>query len=505
MVLPTDRFAGPSEIQTLNGRPDPKKHVPIVLISPPDIRLMKFTDDEKLHVDPPLGLVYLAAYLRKHGFKSEILDTNALRFSRRMILDWIKERSPDFVGFTVFTHMANVVAEIAAEIKREMPSIKILVGGPHVHMLYKEYVEEHPQIDFVCTGEGEYTLLQLMEAHQNKQDLRTVKGLCYRENGQTVVTQTQDLIMDLDSLPFPAWDMVQTDHYYGPQALDGESPYTIFLNSRGCPYKCTYCVTPSFWGKQRRRSPQNIGEEIEQASHKLKLRAMRFEDDLFTLVKSWAWAVCDEFIKRKLTHIKWETNGRVSNVDFELLKHMKKAGCVSICMGIEFGSQRVQDMTKRGIKIPKIFEVVSMAKKAGLRVKGYFVIGYPTETEQDILETIKLSKALDLDYAVFSYCTPFPGTPLFNYAKEHNLIQSYDWNDYQFGFTGRRPLKLDTISEEKLVELYNRAVREFYYRPSQVAKILWRHPKFAFNFAGATIRKFVAPRSYPTQKLSPAV
>ncbi len=373
--------------------------------------------------------------------------------------------------------------------KKELPSVKIAVGGPHIHMMHKEYLEDFPQVDFACTGEGEYLFSELIETVDAKRDVRSVKGLCYRRGDEVIVTEGRDLIMELDKLPFPAWDQLHTELYRAPHAVGSESPYTIFLNSRGCPYKCTYCVTPSFWGKQRRRSPKNIGDEIELCAQTLKLKAMRFEDDLFTLIKSWAMGVCDEFINRKLNYIKWETNGRVGNIDFDLLQRMREAGCVSLAMGIEFGSQRVQDMTKRGIKIPKIFEVVNMIRKAGIRVKSYFVIGYPTETEADILETIKLSQDLDLDYAVFSLCTPFPGTPLFDYAKEHGMIQSYNWDDYQFGVAGKRPLKLDTISEERVIELYNRAVREFWYRPSQVAKILWRHPKFAWDFGRGKIAR----------------
>lgn len=466
---------------------NPKSRVSVVLISPPDERLIKYTKEEKLLIDPPLGLAYLAAYLREKGITVEILDANAQEFSKEEVVKWVKSQNPRIVGFTVFTHMVTVVADITGKIKKELPSLKIICGGPHIHICYKEFLESFPQIDFTIRGEGEITLLELVEALSGKRDLDSVKGISYRVAGQVISNEKREYISDLDELPFPARNLLPMELYSAPQVLGGVSPYTTFMFSRGCPFRCQYCISPVVWGRQRGRTVQNAVDEIEYVYSRYKIKAMRFEDDTFTVNKNWAKGICQEIIDRGLNHIKWEANTRVGTLDYELLSLMKKAGCISLALGIEFGNQRILDLCQKGFSVTRVRETVQLIKKAGMWVKGYFMLGYPTETEKTILDTIKLSQKAGLDYAVFSLVTPFPGTPLFDYANEKGLLVTEDWNDYQFGYTGRRPLRLDTVSEKRLIELYHKAIKGFWYRPSQIVKILKRHPKFALSFVRQNI------------------
>ncbi|VVB86554.1 Ribosomal protein S12 methylthiotransferase RimO [uncultured archaeon] len=456
-----------------------KKPVNIVLISPPDVDYINAIETDLLVIDPPIGLAYVASVLRDNGMDVKIIDGNALKLSIEDVVELVANDAPDFVGITVYTFMVEVCAKIAKGIKEKSQQTKIIFGGPHIHPQHEEVMRMIPFVDYCVIGEGEYPTLELIKAVNEGNDLTQVKSIAYRLNGKIIINQQREYLKNLDELPFPARDLLPFDAYRSPHSIGGQKPFTLILSSRGCPFACHFCACNAVWGNQRRRSVENVLDEIEFVYKKYNIKAIRIEDDLFTLNKKWAIAICRGMVERGLNKIEWETNGRVGTLSKELLVEMRNANCKSIALGIEFGNQRIIDFAEKGLKIDQVFETVKLIKESGIRVKAYFMIGYPTETKETIEDTIKLSQRLDLDYALFSLATPFPGTRLYKYVMDKRLLKSNDWKDYRFG--SARTCSLDGISEDDLIKLWNRAGSEFYYRPKQMLKILRWHPKYVMQ------------------------
>ena len=453
----------------------------VALVSPPDERLIKYSGKYASAMDPPLGLAYLASYLRSKGHKVHLLDSNAMGLTIGQVEAWIKERKPDILGISVFTLMASVAAGIATNIRKSLPGVKVIVGGPHIHFLSEDFLSKCPAVDYAVRGEGEETLNELIEAITQNMEPRNVRGICYRDptTGTIVSTPDRPYIHDLDTLPFPAYDLLPMATYKAPQVLKGLQPFSIIMTSRGCPFKCQYCNSAVLWGRhQRRRSPANVIEEIKELHEKYGVRALRFEDDLFTLDKEWAGEICEAMCRLGLNKIKWEANGRIGTLNAPLLRTMKKAGCVSIAFGIEFGNQKVLDFADKGLKLEHVKPAIEEIKKAGLRSKAFFMIGYPTETRETVEDTIKFAKTCGVNYAVFSLVTPFPGTALFKYCEENGLLMHKNWDLYQFGTTTNRPIRIPAIPDEELIKLYEKAVREFHYSPRRLLDYTVHHPSF---------------------------
>jgi len=460
----------------------------VVLISPPDEDYIKVIDEEFIVIDPPLGLAYIAAVLQKNHIDVSIIDANASQYSIDTVVEDVIKRCPEFVGISVFTFLIETCCEIAQKIKVALPETKIIFGGPHIHTQYEEVLRLYSFVDFCVRGEGEYAVLELVNTIKENGDLEKVKGISYRSNGKIINNSEREFIKNLDELPFPARELLPFDKYRGPQSIGGKKHFTTILPSRGCPFDCHYCACHAIWGNQRRRSVENVLEEIEYAHTHFGITTMRFEDDLFTVNKKWAMGICEGMIKRGLNKkITWETNGRVNTLSKDLLIAMKNANCRSIAIGIEFGNQKILDFANKGIKIPQIIETVKLIKSCRLRVKAYFMIGYPTETKETIEDTIRFSQSLDIDYVIFSLVTPFPGTPLYDYVVKNNLITSTNWADYRFGKA--RTIKLEGISEDELMQLWYRASDEFWYRPRQMVKIFLWHPRYSTQIAIKTIIK----------------
>ena len=442
-----------------------------------------------VNINPPLSLAYIAAILRKNHINVSMIDGNCQRYSFGEVINQLRTLDPQIIGISVFTFMYSRCGKLAKLIKEEFPAAKIVFGGPHINALHREVMKEIPYVDYCVYGEGEFTMLELVNALNSGKDLKSIKGLCFRENGEIIVTPERPFIENLDLLPFPARDLLPYDSYTAPQSLGGGRNSTILLSSRGCPFKCQYCDNHRSWKTQRRRSAENVLTEIEELYHDYGIRKIRIEDDLFTLNKKWVTDICNGLIEKKLNRLIWETTSRIGTLNPEVLQLMKKANCRSICLGIEFGSQRILDFAQKGIKIEAAYETVRMIKNAGIRAKSYFMLGYPTETKEEMEKTIKLSQDLGLDYANFSIVTPFYGTPLYDYLKENNMLKSTNWDDYHFA--SPKTIYRKDIKDEELLALCARAHKEFWYRPIQIFKSLIWHPSFNLKYSFYLISKFI--------------
>ncbi len=420
----------------------------------------------------PLNLAYLASYLRsKMECEIAILDAEVLGLSYEQIKKSITEKNPDMVGFTCPTPTMNHVFKIAEIIKKEInQKCVVVVGGIHPTAMPEETIKNN-YIDFEVIGEGEITFYELVKAiSEKRQNFEEIKGLCFKRDGQTIATPPRPLIADLDDLPFPARDLFQLEIYYqAPTKKVSNEKAGPILTSRGCAFNCIHCLSQKMWGRNPRfRSTANVIAEIEECLNKYGIKEFNVFDDTFTLNETRAMEICDEIINRKL-NISWVSLSRVNTLTERLLQKMKAAGCKKISFGLESGSQKVLDIIKKQATLAMAQKTVNMVYQAGLTVHASFMLGNIGETEKTIRETISFAKNLPLDNVTFFITSPYPGTELYEMAKNEGLINDKtDWEKFA-PLTKTPPIVVQkNISAERLVYWQKRAFREFYLRPKYI-------------------------------------
>ena len=412
---------------------------------------------------PPVGLAYIAAVLQQNGIEVKIVDAKSLNIPPVVVAERVEEEEPELVGVTVFTSNLKGALETCREIKEHCPYTNIVVGGPHIHPLHREVIERD-YIDFCVRGEGEITMLELAKAISSGADLKQVTGITFKDGEDIIVTPDRPFISDLDTLPFPARDLLP-NHIYRAAIGQSWGKFAAVSASRGCPFHCNFCQVPRFWPVQRRRSVGNILDELEDIAGIYKIKNVRFTDETLPLNKKWITALCQGMAERGLNKkIAWSCDNRVDTINEDILAEMAMANCQVIFYGIEFGNQRILDFAGKGTTIAQICEVIEMTKKAGITPTGNFMIGYPTETRETIQDTIALAVGLDLDFASISIVTPFPGTELYDYCQENDLLRTNNWEEYSYFHPGEGIIKLDGLTSGELVNLYQKAYFEFNYR-----------------------------------------
>ncbi|MBW2989712.1 B12-binding domain-containing radical SAM protein [Candidatus Woesearchaeota archaeon] len=427
---------------------------------------------------PPLGSLYLASFLKEKGIDVKVIDAFIEGYTLEELKNEILKENPDIVGFSSMSCQVNQVLDIAKELKKTNPSIKIVVGGPHISSTKDELFNFTRDVDFLIYGEGEKAMHGFIEALEKGLPFEDVSGLIYRKEGKIMVNNPPQPIGDLDNLPFPDLSLVNLKKYdsYYARSL----PLTSIMASRGCPFNCTFCDAYATHGKRLRlRSPGNIVEELERNYKEYDIKQVMIKDSTFTVNKRWVYEVCSEIKDRNLK-INWTCNTRVDMVNEDILRAMKDAGCYMVFFGIESGSQKVLDKLNKGITIEQIKRGVSLCKKAGLETVGYFMIGSPGETEEDAKKTLEMAKKLKLDLATFGVTVAYPGTGIHKWAVENNALQNKAWymnKDRKISKSIRESsgnLNLKDFPPEKQSELVKRINRSFYFRPSFILKQLFK-------------------------------
>ena len=456
---------------------------------------------------PPLGLAYIAAVLEEADYSVRIIDAPAMGFTLPRVKDELRRLHPDIVGVTATTSTFNDALSVSVAAKEACPEAVVAIGGPHVSFLPEQTLKQVPSIDIVGIGEGEQTFLDLVQALDAGKGLEGVRGLAYRDGGVVRKNPPRPLIDDLDKLPFPARHLLPMGKYlaFGRRIIAGG-----VLTSRGCPFNCIFCSSSLLFGKKfRSRSPENVVKEVEVLHNKYKARDIEFFDDLFTLDRSRAMAICREILDRDL-EIRWVCSSRVDTIDRELLNTLKKAGCAMIYLGVESGSQHVLNLIRKGTRVEQSVKAIRLAREAGIATIASFVFGIPGETLEEMKQTIRLAKSLNPDYAQFSIATPYPGTQLYCMAKEQGLIVKDDWSEY----TVLKPiLATKEFTTNDLEKIILDAYKQFYIRPRYILKhikeghmnivahalrfLLSSHKLRALNFSQES-RSSSAPLGHPT-------
>ena len=386
----------------------------------------------------PLGLMYLAAYVRQRcACKVRILDLCAkiglynpaqeesLESVLRTELD---SHHPDLVGissmFTLYSRSLHDIAKIIKKIKRD---VLIIAGGAHASSFYEEVLED-ANIDAVVKGEGEAPLAEIVNSLKAKTDISLIRGLIIKKNGSIMKNEPSPFIKNLDTIPHPARNLVDMDVYLKDRYSCEHamrSPRAGIASSRGCPFNCIYCAVHSVWERSyRARGPENVADEISYLINTYRVREIAFWDDNMTYHKKRTIAICDEILRRKID-VRWcAPNGvGIMTLDKEMLVKMKKSGCYKLTFGIETGSTNTQKfIRKEYIDFKKAKEIIRFCNKIGIWTHSSFIIGFPYETEDDIMKTIHYAMTSGLDMATFFVACPYPGTELYDIYKKEGLF-----------------------------------------------------------------------------------
>lgn len=439
----------------------------ILLINPSQRELYgKFTAPEVL----PLGLAYLGAMLEKYGHKVSIVDIDADRITPDLLIHKLNRDEIHLVGITVLTPTFHSGLKTACLIKDNSDS-KIVLGGVHPSLMPEECLENE-EVDFVVIGEGEQTIVELVDFLEKGKDLQTVRGLGFRNNGRVIINEKRSLIELLDDVPFPAFHLFNNTNYFYPDTIT--RPIFPIITSRGCPGRCTYCNSRTiFEGKIRVRNIKNVLDEIEKLIRDYGAQEIHIWDDNFATIRKRVFELRDGIRQRGISvKFAFPSGLRADFLDRELLLALKDMGTYSISLGIESGNQKILQNVKKNIKLEKFREVLQLTKEIGIETWGFFMFGFPGETEENMRETINFAIELDPDVAKFHILKPYPGTEIFEELLDKNLINDKDFSNY--GIHTYPVHHLETLSAEDILRIHNEAYKKFYFRPSKLIKQLMR-------------------------------
>jgi anaerobic magnesium-protoporphyrin IX monomethyl ester cyclase len=422
----------------------------------------------------PLGLLSIAAYLKREGHQVFIHDClgpeapRGLHENVQAVLKW----RPELVGFSTTTSSFLDGHDMAEQIKLTDPSIITVFGGVHVSGLGKVLLNDFLHIDYLALGEGELTMLELASG----QDAASINGLVWRDGNTIVTNPPREPIPDLDELPFPDYASLQGfPHSYNlPLFSYIGIPGATMSTSRGCPYQCSYCDRSVFKRSYRFNSPDYIYAHMKHLRLNFGIRHINIYDDLFTLDRERIFKLCDILTAQPLG-LQFNCAVRVGHADKDLLQKLKNAGCLMVSLGIESADPAMLERHKAGVTLDKVRDTVAQIKAVGLRAKGLFMMGLPGETEASIQTTSDFIISLGLDDMNMSKFTPFPGAPIWQDLDKDGIFQE-DWklmNCLNFVFV---PKAIE--SKEKLDYLYNSHLKRFYSDRTwrrTFTRRLWQH------------------------------
>ena len=428
------------------------------------------------------GLCSLAAVTRDAGIDTEVVDATIEGLSNEAAAERVLQAKPSLVGLSSVTAAVHDAAAIASIVKERAPNTTTAIGGVHVTAVPDETLRAFPSFDLAAVGEGEDTVLELVEALGSGADLSAVRGLVLRDGDELVHTESRPFIRPLDRLPFPAWDMLPgyPQCCRPPAWSPRQGEAGLVITSRGCTGRCTFCDRKCFGTVCRAHSADYVLELVTHLRDRFGIRYLRFLDDNFLLWPRRLRRICEGMIDRGMDFT-WSCFGRVDTVDEDILELMKAAGCQEISYGIESGSQRILGLIQKDITLDQVRHAVAATHNVGIGTIGFFMLGHPTETRETIMETIAFARELPLDYFKALYVTPFPGSELYQQADRYGTLEP-DWRRLS---TYHCPFVPHGMTREELVRFRKLMFRRFYLRPRVVARQLVKalNPRYAVQLA----------------------
>ncbi len=420
----------------------------------------------------PLGLMYLTAALRAwRGHNPRIVDMKVDGKSTEQVLEEYRNWPTRIVGLSTITYDAKVMHEVARGLKMINPDVITIAGGAHP-TAYPEEVLREGGIDYVVISEGEVTLTELIDVLEQHGDVSQVKGIAYLKDGTYVRTPPREFIMDLDSLPFPAWDLIKVEDYFNIPRMGiifAHKEYMTLLTSRGCPYQCAYCHQTL--GKvYRARSAENVLEEIRILVNRYGIKEIVVMDDMFNLkrdrVQAIARAIIDSGLKIKISF----PNGfRGDIMDEDSIRLLKKAGMYRCMYAIETASPRLQKLLKKYVHLEKTRDIAQKTADMGILVHGVFMLGLPTETEEEMRMTLAFARTSPFHTAAFFRAVPFKNSGLVQLAKEDGIQFDEQLEKYEFHKTD---MNLSRVPTKVVRRLKRKAYRDFYLSPTRMYRLM---------------------------------
>lgn len=425
-----------------------------------------------------------AAVLKEKGYFVFLKDYQTEGLDMAVLLSELGKEKPDmlFMSITNATIFSDLKA--AGEIKRNFPDISIILKGavffdPEDELLARLNLKD---IDYLIGGESDFIIGALADAHfKDVSKLPEIGGILYKRGGKWVKTDFSVWHDDLDSVPFADRSLMNNALYVRP---DTQEVQATISTSRGCPSSCIFCLTPHISGKKLRlRSPESIYAEISECYHKFGIRNFFFKSDTFTMNKAWTVRLCDMILNSELNgKIEWVANSRVHPIDKETLVKMKQAGCWLVAFGFESGSPDSIEKMKKGVTLSQNLLAAKWAKEAGLKIYGFYLIGFPWETRGHLKQTADMMFEIDADFIELHIATPFYGTGLYNMAEQAGLIdESVLGKDYFNAPT----VGTQFLSIEEIEGFRKKTVLKYHLRPSYIFRKLRQaafHPRILKNY-----------------------
>jgi anaerobic magnesium-protoporphyrin IX monomethyl ester cyclase len=437
----------------------------------------------------PLGLLYLISVLRQRypgKYEIDYVEQALYDLTTEDIRKRFKAFNPDIVGFSAASMEAGETEEIARMVKSEKPECKTIMGGPHASVFY-DWALKDADIDLVVIGEGEETFPELLETLERDEPLDKVKGLAFMREGKLIETEPRPFIEEVDSIPFPAWDLIDFKRYSVQITMNGychSTPWAMIFTSRACPYKCAYCHC-IFGKKPRKRSVENVLAEIELLVNKYGVKELHIVDDIFNIDLARAKRICDEIVARGIkVKIAFPNGIRADMMDHELIHKLKTAGCYVITYAVETASPRLQKMLHKNLDLEYTRQVIEWTYEEGIIPQSFFMLGFPTETPEEIEMTIKYALETKLLRGWFFTVVVYPRTELLDIAKKAYPdldFSNYDWFDLRYW--SETPF-YSRVTKYDGFKIQRDAYRRFFLRPLILLKIIWWFPKNMFLLRG---------------------
>jgi len=454
----------------------------ILLIHPP--QPLKPAQRSLENIMPPLSLMYLASSLQQAGHEVKILDFYAEPLPPVLALEEMLRFKPELAGFATYPGSMDEVYSLVKALKDALPKVFVVLGG-----LYSSYLPEialsQCPAEAVVLGEGESTLVRLAAALADGGELAKVAGLCYRKYGATFRSAPRAVRPEVDSLPWPAYDLINFDAYRLPptRAVTGGRVSSV-LSARGCNFNCSFCSHHyGYFCHIRARKPEEVVKEMFHVSKKYGVKEFRFEDCAFTAEPERAIQIC-ALLKERLPGIAWNCDVRADTASEELFSEMRAAGCRRVFLGVETGSQKMLGElgANKAIRLDQVRNTVKLAKKHDLRINCSFVLGLPGETRETAQESLAFALELDPDYAMFSLLSPVVGSRIFDQAVSEGKIDPVTYRGGHYLSTYSNPkeiVEVCGIPASDLVELMRQFNKKFYSRPGYVLRRLAAARSFA--------------------------
>ena len=434
----------------------------------------------------PMGLGYIAAYAKKHGYDVTFIDPDVQEITYGDIAEFVSETRPALVGISFMTPQLGTAKEIVDSIRKKVPDAPIVLGGAHPSVMPSESLQQIRNADYVVFGEGEQTTLELLNFLTKKEGvLPEIAGLAWRRGDDIVCNDPRSLIEDLDSLPYPDRELIDQSLYQHQSFLNYYTRIQTIYTSRGCPGRCVFCASGhKLRSKVRTRSIESIMGEIDHLRSCYDIEYLLIKDDTFTLNKRRIREFCSA-LKRNHPDLRWHCMCRVDTVDYEILSVMKDSGLSDVFFGIESGNDDILKAIAKHVTTEKVREAVGAAHRLGIRTYGAFILGLPGDNPETINETINFACSLPLTMAGFSILIPYPGTKVFedHYSSEGDVdFSSFIASTgvhYVEGYTGLQGMEVGELPHYITV-----AQKKFYMRPRQLFRMM-RHmtPSMVVGYA----------------------